>query len=160
MKPRIFILKGILEGVLAGVLCCAALGACSDNQPVTVEYYQPSYRTSPPDPVYNRLTWSHLPAPMRPKATAETPEMLPQISFELGEATLDEAIESLAQTMGYRWHYSKGLAKRPIKIKMEGTVEEVLREIGRQARVEAMFDHEKRLIIVVEGKVQPRLPGT
>lgn len=134
--------------------------ACSANEPVAVEYYQPAYRTSPPAPVYSRVMWSHLPRPIAPKARDTAPLILPEVQFEFPNSNLGEAIEALAQTMGYRWHYPSSVSNRKIQIRMEGTVEEVLREISAQANVQAQFDHKKRLIIVFDSNMIPRLPGT
>ncbi len=141
------------------LLACVFCVACSAQEPVAVEYYQPAYRTSPPEPVYSRVMWGHLPKPIKPRSETNAPLLLPVISFELPNSTLEEAIEALAQTMGYRWHYPQRIAKRRIQIRMEGTVEEVLAEIARQGKVQADFDHKQRLVRVVDGRMLPRLPG-
>jgi hypothetical protein len=140
--------------LLSGVISCSS----SNEVPVRVEYYKTAYRQSPPDPVYSRLTWSQLPKPIMPKSTDNAPYILPTITFELPDTTLGEAIEALAQTMGYRWDYPSGLAKRAIHIRMDGTVEEVLKEIGRQGGVQTMLDHEQRLVRVMGEGVLPSLP--
>jgi hypothetical protein len=137
---------------------CLLLAACSTQEPVAVDYYQPAYRTSPPDTVYSRVMWAHLPHPVKPKAKAHSEYILPSVSFQMPNATFQEAIEALAQSMGYRWKYPRYLAKRRIRIRMDGTVEEVLAEISRQARVRASFDHENRLVRVVERRTKPTLP--
>lgn len=145
------------------VTCLALLfgaSACSSNEPVAVEYYQPAYRSSPPAPVYSRVMWSHLPHPIAPKSKDTAPLMLPTVAFELPNSNLGEAIEALAQTMGYRWHYPENVSSRRIRIRMEGNVEEVLAEISRQANVQSQFDHKQRLIIVLEPNMIPKLPGT
>jgi hypothetical protein len=141
--------------LLLGVVSCSST---SDEVPVRVEYYKSAYRQFPPDPVYSRLMWSQLPKPIMPKSTDNAPYLLPTIAFELPDSTLGEAIEALAQTMGYRWDYPSGLAKRAIHIRMDGTVEEVLKEIGRQGGVQTMLDHEQRLVRVMGEGVLPSLP--
>ena len=146
--------------ILAGGCFLLLFGGCTSEDPVPVEYYQPAYRTSPPEPVYSRVMWSHLPNPIKPRSRDDAPFYLPVVSFELPDTTLDEAIEALAQTMGYRWHYPKSVAKRPLHIRMEGTVEEILNEISKQANVKAAFDHEHRMVRVIEGSMVPDLPGS
>jgi hypothetical protein len=69
-------------------------------------------------------------------------------------------VESLAQAMGYRWHYPASVAKRKVHIRMEGTVEEVLGEISRQTKVHALFDHQQRLVRVMDKKMVPALPSS
>ena len=146
--------KKFTQTLLAVILCSTLLSvvSCSSTKPqnVRVEYYRPAYRQIAPEPVYSRLTWSHLSSPDRPKLEGNAPLLLPIVSFELGSTTLDEAVEALAQTMGYRWSYPKDLAKRSVRLKMEGTVEEILNEIGRQAKVNAGFDHANRTIRIFE----------
>ena len=148
-----------LMPVLSLVIFAGAV-SCSSGPSVYVEPYHVAYRQAPPEPVYSRLMWSQLPGPIRPKSTAEAPLYLPVVSIELPNATLGEAIEALATTMGYRWDYPSGLARRPVHIKMDGTADEILSEIGRQGGVQTMFDHEARMVRVMGDGVRPSLPGT
>lgn len=141
--------------LLAGAVACGG-----DTSGPPVEYYRPAYRQTPPAPVYSRMTWSQLPNPIQPKGTASAPLILPVVSFELPNSNLQESVEALAQAMGYRWDYPKSVARRPVSIKMEASVEDILKEIGRQANVQAMFDHEQRVVRVVEKGMLPRLPGS
>ena len=131
---------------------------------VRVEYYDVAYRESPPEPVYSRLSWSHLPAPIKTKSRETAPMIMPSISFELPRSNLQEAIEAVAQTIGYNWSYPKGIGGRPVAIRMVGTVEEVLEEIGRQTRVVAVLDHESRTLRILESApskpIAPTLPGS
>ena len=144
------------------LIICLILVSCSSKDeggPETiVEYYQPAFRTEPTPPIYSRLMWSHQSEPIGQRTAVESSYILPVISFELHQTSLEEAIEALAQTMGYRWHYPKDIAKRSIKINMEGTVEEVLREIGKQANVSAEFDHKNKMVLVRSPNTFPRLP--
>jgi hypothetical protein len=104
--------------------------------------------------------WGHLPHPIKPKEKSYAPFILPTVSFQMPDATFQEAIEALAQSMGYRWKYPNYLAKKRIALRMDGTVEEVLAEIARQANVGASFDHKNRLVWVAEKEMSPHLPGT
>lgn len=136
------------------------LVACSSNAKpeVRVAYYQPAYRTSPPDTVYSRVMWSHLPHPIQPRAKANAPLIMPSVTFDMPNATFEEAIEALAQAMGYRWDYPKYLAKKRIRIRMDGSVDQVLAEINRQANTNATLDHNNRIVRVVDVNSSPRLP--
>lgn len=147
---------------VSGVICLflvLLLGACSGNDPYVVEYYEPAYRQAPPEPVYSRLTWSHVPEPIQPRNPDSAPLIMPVISFEMQDASLKEAIESLAATMGYRGEYPGELAGRRISIQMQGTIIEVLLEIGHQADAYTMLDHKERLVRVVPKNMLPHLPG-
>lgn len=146
--------------VISSAVLLLSLFGCSGNEQYEVEYYRPAFRQSGPEPVYSRVMWSHLPDPIRPQAAEQAPVMMPVISFEFPDSTLEETVEALAQTMGYRWHYPQHLGKRVIQINMEGTIDEILKEIGRQAKVETMLDHELRLVRVIEKRTLPQLPQT
>ena len=71
---------------------------------------------------------------------------------------LKKQIEALAQTMGYRWKFPKGVAHRKVQVRMTAPLDEILGELSRQARVEAVFDHQARMIRVFQGPIVPRLP--
>lgn len=143
---------------MLGLTSLVSLMACSSKPVYKIEYYQPAYRQSPPEPVYNRMVWSHLPAPIRPKARNDAPLLLPDVFVELKNATLDEAVEALAQTMGYRWEYPGVTSKSRINIHMEGDVETILGEIRKQSEVPLLMDHDRRMIRLADKNTQPRLP--
>ena len=142
-----------------GLLLIMPQVGCSTSEARPVVFYRTAYRQSPPAPVYSRVMWSQLPEPIPPRASDNAPYLLPEISFIQPDSTLEEAIEALAQTMGYRWQFPPEVAKRPIRIKMDGTVEEVLAEIGKQAGLETQLDHESRMVRVLKSGVIPRLPS-
>ena len=70
---------------------CFFLNACSTSKDVPVQYYQPAYRALPPDTVYSRVMWSHLPQPIRPRSSNAAPYFMPTVAFELPDATFEEA---------------------------------------------------------------------
>lgn len=157
---------------LLGALLAFTLSACGAHPPyiknssaspehfdVTREYYPVVRRRSTPEPVYGRMMWSHLPepSPLRSKNTA--PMLLPVLEFELPKSSLGESVEALAQAIGFRWDYPEALASRPVSIRMSGTVEEVLREISRQANVSAELDHDLRVVRVLDAGTRPQLFG-
>lgn len=124
------------------------------------ETYRPAYRQLPPEPVYSRLMWSHAPQPIPAATTQKAPYLQPVIQFEFPNSNLEEAIQALAQTMGYRWSLPKELSSRGVSVNQSGTVDEILGELGRQARVNAHVDHEQRVVFVVDGSTNPKLPGS
>lgn len=139
-----------------------AVSACSSSGPdviVRTEYYPTAFRQNAPDPVYSRLTWSHLPEPIQKKADTESPYIMPTVSFELPNSSLEETLQALAQTIGYRWSYPAELGTRRVSVKRVGTIDEILSEIGRQAGVETELDHEQRLVRAFDRNMAPRLPG-
>lgn len=124
-----------------------------------VEYYRPVQRKYAPEPVYSRVTWSHLPAPLPSKKTEEAPMIQPAMVFDLPDSTLAEAVEALAQAMGYRWVYPSDLKNKAVSIRMEGTVDEVLQEIAEQADVTAELDAKEKLVRIYTKGMQPHLPA-
>lgn len=133
------------------------LTSCSAKPVYKVVHYQPAFRQSAPEPVYSRLMWSHLPEPIRPRVKNDSPLLMPEIFVELKNVTPDEAIEAVAQTMGYRWEQTVGSSQR-ISIHMEGPVDEVLHEIRKKSNVFLTLDHEKRLITLADKSTSPMLP--
>lgn len=148
-----------MKRAIAAIAVLGLLSGCSASRPdpktkITVQEYPVAYRQQPPEPVYSRLAWSHLPQPIRPKARDNAPLLMPVLSFELPKSTLGEAVQALAQTIGYRWSYPPEAARRPIAINMVASVDEILTEIDRQANVEGMLDHDRREVRVVEAGSQ------
>lgn len=161
-SPRRSRQYGKLSSVSIGLLLMLLCSSCSKKEVYQrqLEEYRPVTRREAPEPVYGRVTWAHLPKPVAPKALSNAPYLLPVVSFDLVDSNLEEAIEALAQTMGYDRHYPKSVAKRKVSIKMVGTVEEVLTEIASQAKVTARFEHERKLVRVFEDRMLPQLPGS
>lgn len=154
-------MKRLIALTSLGLLLLVPAGCAKVYQsgPRTVtEKYRPAMRQLPPEPVYSRLMWSHSPQPI-PAATAKkAPYLQPVIQFEFPNSNLEEAIQALAQTMGYRWSLPKELSSRGVSINQSGTVDEILGELGRQARVNAHVDHEQRVVFVVDETTNPKLP--
>lgn len=142
-----------MRGALIFITGCSLLvlsGCAPKAKGPVIESYTPAYRQFPPEPVYSRVAWVYPPAPLKPKVrTEDVPMLEPSIVFDLPHSTVGEAIEALAQAIGYTWIYPPEAAKRPISIKMDAPVEEILREIGRQGGVYGVLDHAQRRIRVV-----------
>lgn len=141
------------------ILGLGVTGCGQKKVPVVYENYKYGYRQLPPEPVYSRLTWAHLPQPVPAKAQEYAPMLQPVIAIDLANSNLEEAIEALAQTIGYNWHYPEELGVKPISIKMVGTVEQILEEIGEQAGVLAELNHERRLVRVIGERMVPNFSG-
>ena len=123
----------------------------------SVEYYDYSTRKHKPQQVRSRVMWSHLPQPLPSEVETESPLIWPKMSFELPDSTLGEAIEAVCSAIGYRGHYSKRIANRPISVNKIATVDEILKELGKQARVVAELDHKNRTLRVFGPNQVPTL---
>ncbi len=148
----------VLSFLVLLLLTSSSCSSAKKEEKSVIEYYPVAYRQLAPQPVYSRVTWSNLPGPIPPKVRDNAPLLLPTISFELHRTNLDEAIQALAQTMGYTWSYPAEVAKKKISINMVAPVDEILREIESQAKVNAVLDHESRTLRIVSGNTAAQLP--
>lgn len=103
--------------------------------------------------------WSHLPEPIKPRTRPDAPLMLPEVFVELKDVTVDEAVEAIAQTMGYRWENSGSALGSRISIHREGTVDEILSEIKAKTNLSLELDHESRVIRLADKRLIPALPS-
>ncbi len=154
-------MRTVLCFLLGAAVGLVFLTGCSNKERFEppVEYYYPVRRQLPREPVYGRLTWSHLPNPLPRKVKEDAPLLSNTISVEVTHSNLEEAVEALAQTIGYRWELPKSIANRRVSIKFVGTAEQALNEIMRQAGVSGELDHKERIIRVSGGDTTPRLKG-
>lgn len=137
-----------------------ALSSCSSGTAggPTIEHYKTAFRQTAPEPVYSRLTWSHLPEPMPTEGALNAPYLSPTVSFELPNSTLEEAVVALAQTIGYEPVYPVELASRKVSIDKVATIDEILADIEEQAGVFAEVNHQRRFLRFSDGSTQPKLP--
>lgn len=141
---------------LAFLLFCGCSSSVSREK--KVEFYPVAYRQLPPEPVYSRTTWSNLPAPIPGQARTDgSPYISPQIGANLYDSTLEEAIQVIARTIGYRWECPPAAAQRRVSVKQSGSVEEVLGAVERQAGVHAEIDRSQRVIRVTDSGTAPYL---
>ena len=122
-----------------------------------VEQYTPATRQLPLEPVYSRVTWSHLPKPVGPKFGGKSPYLEKVYSFEMSSSSLGESLSALSQAMGYEAVYPKKLANKKVSLVTEGTVYQILDKICQQAGVEAEVDHKSRVIRVLGDDTKPKL---
>ena len=134
------------------------LFACSEGDKVPtpqdvdyqVEYYPVAHRRHPAQAPYSRVMWSHLPTPPPKEAAVSesTPYLWPEMKVELADSTLAESLEALCSAIGYRAKYSRSIANRSVSIHMTATVDKILAEIGRQARVTSILKQKSRILEV------------
>lgn len=136
---------------------CFLCSCSADKVPQPEELYFPARRQSPPPPVYSRLMWGHPPAPTPLRSKNDAPYLSPTISFELSRSNLEEAVEALAQTLGYRWFLPSDLASRPVSLKFVGTADQIIAKIAEQAGVIGEIDHEQRTVRVSDQSMAPQL---
>ena len=133
-------------------LLLAAVGlaiGCGDPAfVVKTEPYKPAFRQEPPEPVYSRVTWSHLPYPAPPETDSRSPLLRPSVKVEFVRATLGEAIRALAKDLHYDNDCPSELCSRTVTLHESGTLDQILENLSAQAKVIATVDHEGRLIRV------------
>lgn len=140
--------------LLSGVACSSS----AKKEKFIVEQYPVAYRQLPPEPVYSRFAWAHLPGPAPIKVKDNAPLLMPEVSFELHRSNLEEAIQSLAQTIGYTWSYPADVAKKTVSMNMVAPVDEILQEIEKQTGVKTILDHDNRILRVIAGNKVAELP--
>ena len=145
------------SGLIIALLVVFA-GCGPETPPRPVEYYDTAFRQLPPEPVYNRVTWSQLPSPYPLPSQRKSPYLSKVIAFDFQGSTVEEAVQSIARKLGYRWEYPQSVARRPISFEFRGTVDEALVQLGRQAGVSARIDHANRAVRVIDNGTVPYLP--
>ena len=120
-------------------------------------YYKVSRRQFPPEDVYSRMMWSHLPKPI-PRATrSDAPLVNPRFSFEMPNSYLEETIEALSQAIGFRWEIPKQVRSKPVSINQVGTVNEILGLVEKQTGLGLEINYKERIIRVIDPSTLPYL---
>ena len=141
---------------LALVLLFSACASSSDE--IIVDYYKPAFRQLPPEPVYGRLAWSMAPQPIKPRVRDTAPFLMPNIVFTMPNARFDDALQTLAQSIGYGWEIDPALGGKRIAVNMQGPIDEIAVVLEKQVGGSIYLDHENRIVraVVVEaGSVPP-----
>lgn len=150
------------------ILVVLALAACGPS----IKEWEPhkenkihavSFRQSPPEPVYNRLRWVHLPEvlPDTPKVSAKAPLILPVVHLDLHNETLEDAALILAAPLGYTTYCSSIIAKQKISISRLGTVDELARDISQRKDIHVVIDHDNKEVRFLAGEqevLEPQAP--
>jgi len=101
----------------------------------------PVYRQVPPQPVYNRLRWVHLPEVLPVSSlSSSAPAILPVFHLVLKNATLEDAAHTLAAMTRFDSYCSSSLADRKITIDRLGTLDELAAEIAVAAGITVQID--------------------
>ncbi|MBL7663141.1 hypothetical protein JNK13_10365 [bacterium] len=145
------------------LVCLIILTSCTSSTSRPIEIKEQSYpyafRQLPPEPVYNRLRWSQTPQPTEGYAEhKDSPYLRPVIAADLKKSSLSEAVEAIAQTLGYRAFYPNDIAKRRVSIRQDGSIEMITSEIEKQANVSIELSHNDKIVRVVDREITPQLP--
>ncbi|MCC6952812.1 MAG: hypothetical protein IT290_01705 [Deltaproteobacteria bacterium] len=143
----------VLVGVGASLLC-----GCAPKKTVEEKFYYPATRQLPPEPVYSRVSWSHLSHPVPLSARERTPYLEPVVSVNYRNSTLGEAMSGLAKSFGYRLEMAGELETRPVSISTTGTLEQVFAVMRRESGVLVSLDHNEKVFRVADGAIVPQLP--
>jgi hypothetical protein len=148
-----------MSGKFVAMVVFLCVVACSPAKPARrIEIYYPSTRQEPLEPVYNRTTWSQLPQAFPPADNEKAPYFAQVMYADFPNASLGEAVQAVAQTMGYRADYPASIAGRRISLKFSGTFDEILGAVGRQGKVSVEVDHTSKLVKVMDsGGISPQL---
>lgn len=151
----------------ASVLFCMShaitISGCSSNTDTSIkivqETYYPVRRQTPPEPVYSRVTWSHLPKPIGSVSNNKTVFLHKTTSYEFKKSTLAEAVDAVAQSIGFEAVYPKNIAKRPVTMKLEGSPDDALAKLCEQTNTSIEVDQSARKLTIVDKALVPTLPA-
>lgn len=135
------------------LVAIVSLSACGPTLPT----YKPekarlystyAVRQLPPEPVYNRLRYVHLPEPLpeRDKTASKRSVVLPIFEFQVENITLDEAALILASAMRYDSYAAPSIAERKVELTSLGTVDELAQQIAKHTGSYVFVDHNNRQI--------------
>ena len=144
---------------IVGCLLALSLGGCDTTKPrFEVEYYKPAMRQLPTEPQYSRTTWSQLPEPMPEAAPSDAPMIAPKVDYAVRSVTVCEAIDALADSMGYRPECPISQRMLRITVQNNGSPAEIAKAIGQQAGINVVLDSQMRVVRVVDDAVYLRPP--
>ena len=126
----------------------ALLSACGPTakkweQEKQIHVYGVAFRQLPPEPVYNRLRWVHLPEilPSRELPEADSPQIYPVFHLQLKNGNLEETAIILAATARYSSYCASSIARQKVNINLLGTIDELGSEIARRSGIHVVVDH-------------------
>lgn len=148
--------RPVLNNTLLMALMLVAICQLTGCGP-TLPTYQPqkarryltyAVRQLPPEPVYNRLRYVHLPEPLpaRDKLANENSLMLPVFEFQVENVTLDEAALILASAVRYDSYAAPSIAEREVTLTSLGTVEELAQQLAKDTDSYVFVDHKNKQI--------------
>ncbi|RMG44031.1 MAG: hypothetical protein D6719_02615 [Candidatus Dadabacteria bacterium] len=150
MKQARFIL---LLGTLMLVFGCSTTIGKKYQEPKKRKVFRVASSQLPPEPVYNRLRWAHLPDPAPARVVyTSAPKIDPIMQLKLNNATLEQAANSLARAMRYRSYVAGTIANQRITINTLGTLDELGAALAKKANVHLVIDHKNKEIRVLKNK--------
>lgn len=134
--------------VLEGIAGCGPTLKEWEPDTKSTRIYTVAFRQLPPEPVYNRLRWVHLPEPLPPRelSASASPNLEPVFSVQLRNVTLEEAAKALAQAAHYDSFCLSSIAKQRVTLNSLGTLPELAEQLGEKAGVHVTIDPWSRQI--------------
>ena len=141
----------MVTGTLA--LLSVGCGSSTKLKPEEKQVYRTAFRQLPPQPVYNRTRFVHLPemAPSRELPKSSGSAIIPVVHLELKNATLDEASSVLAAISQYSSYCASTVAKKRVTVNTLGTLQELADEISNKTGATVIIDHQNRQVRVISG---------
>ena len=133
--------------------CSLFVPAPSADADKTAKTYKTATRQLAPEPVYNRVRWVHLPAPLpgRQKGQYDSPQITPRFEVSLKDASLEEVARTLAAPSGYRAYCASSIADQKVDLQGIGTIEEFVGIIEKKTGIKVLIDHDMRDIRFLAG---------
>jgi hypothetical protein len=149
MMGRGIVFRIFLAAALTAL--CSVAGCSTKEQPKWTpekkkKVFAIATRQLPPEPIYNPLRWVRPPQvlPTRKVEASDAPTLMPIVHFEVTDRPLQEVALILAATASYRSYCSSQIADRKLTLNTLGTMEELAREIEKNADVNVVIDHRLR----------------
>lgn len=142
------------------------LAGCSSRPGITNSErghaYRVSFRQLPPEPVYNRVSFSQLPEvmPSRDLPNSDAGVISPMVHLDLKNSTLEEASSVLAAVSRYTSYCASSIAKQRISMNTLGTVDELADQISKEANIKVVVDHDARQVRFLTGTVSAESEDT
>jgi len=111
------------------------------------------------EPPYAATSLTQTPDTYPAEVSENTPLLSPTFDLQLRSASLSEALQALAQSIGYGVNVPASVANRRVSVVQVGTVVELLESVAQQGRVTAELDHDARRVRVYDSSTIPKLPG-
>jgi len=137
------------------ILVLACLVACSSKP--TQKWWPIADRQLPDEASYSRLTWEHKAFAIPPAANSNGSYLMPKMQLDIPNSTVQESLNLLSAAIKYRTDIPQSVADRPVSLKLTARLDDILREIDRQAGVASVIDPTSRTIYVKDAGIAPRL---
>lgn len=144
--------KILLFTILFILMCQTGCGPTYSKNKYERKVHIFAVRQLPQPPVYNRIKKVHLasPLPNREKHPASNRIINPVFQFDAQDSTLEEIAMILANTAKYSSFCDASIAKRKFSIVTLGTIDEIAKEIEKEANIEVVVDHQTKEVRFLE----------